>query len=286
VLHPEEAWPRRWVQRKWVLVAVALALVLAGAATAIALAMSGRGGNPGPAAAPEPPAVSAPESLVAEREGLLGVRLTWAAPTDGVKVEHYDVYRNGSKIISLSDVGTTYVDDGVRPGKDYTYEIVARGTADGRELTSGRVSVAYSAPVPPLEKARVAGDFTVKVKTLSQSGFEEYAPRTYGWQLDPKCGSGACDVAWRDLQEKRIRTLLKKSGPRYRGTYSGFFFGFCSGTRGTSTVQIELKVEGAKAIDGQWMATRLVGRLDQTSPPQLGCVSSRASEAVTAKLVR
>jgi hypothetical protein len=285
VLHPEEAWPRRWVQRRWALAALVglIALIIGGALAAVVLAV---GGDEAAQPAPAPPIVLPPESFDAQREGLLAVRLSWSRPTGGVKIDHYDVYRNGSKLITLSDVGTTYVDDNVRPGREYTYEIEARGTAGGKELTSERMSTTFTTPIPALKKARVAGDFSVKVKTLSYSGYDEYETPTYGWHIEPKCRTGACNVAWKDLHEKGIRAVLKQKGRRYTGSYSGFFFGFCGDTRGSSSVKIDLKVAKAKAIGGEWLATKLVGRVDQSAPAQLGCVSSRATQAVTAKLVR
>lgn len=282
MLHPEEAWPRRRVQRKWILIVVALAIVLAGAVTAVALVMSGSNGDVGPAAAPEPAALLAPESFVAEREGLFGVRLAWAAPAGGVDVEHYDIYRNGSKLISLSDVGTTYVDDSVRPGKQYVYEIVSRSKAK----TSERASATVTVSVPPLRSARVEGDFSVSAKTVSESGYGEYGPESFGWLLTPKCGEGACQVLWKDLHEKQIKTVLKRDGTRYRGTYSGFFFIECGGTHANSTVTIDLKVTKAAAVEGEWLATKLAGTVRQSESPQLGCGSSSATLQVGAKLVR
>lgn len=51
-------------------------------------------------------------------------------------------------------------------------------------------------------------------------------------------------------------------------------------------MKIELKVAKAKAVDGEWLATKLVGTLRQSEVAQLGCVSSQATQALTAKLVR
>jgi len=58
----------------------------------------------------------------------------------------------------------------------YSYEIEAR--AD--KAVSQRVPVSVEVPVPPLRAARLQGDFSVKVRTLSKSGYGEYwrAPRS------------------------------------------------------------------------------------------------------------
>jgi hypothetical protein len=273
------------VQRRWALAALAVLIALAIGAIAVAVVLAA-GGDEKAQPAPAAPTMLPPESFDAEAEGLLTVSLSWSPPSGGVEVDHYDIYRNDSLLVTLSDVGTTYMDDNVRAGMEYTYEIAARGTARGKELTSERVSAVVMTPVPPLGKARVAGDFSVKVKTLSHSGYSKYETPTYGWQIRPKCQTGACDVVWKDLHEKGIRTVLNKTGARYTGSYSGFFFGFCGDTRGTSSVKIKLEVAKANAIKGEWLATKLVGKVDQSSPAQLGCVSSRATQAVTAKLVR
>jgi hypothetical protein len=282
-LHPEEPWPRRWVHRRWLVAGLALLLVLAvgGIVAAVLLAA---GGDETAQPARAAPSVLAPQSFEAE-PGELAVTLDWSAPKGGVEIDHYDIYRNGSPLVTLSDVGSTYVDDEVRPGKEYTYEIEARGVVNGKEMTSERLSATVTAPVPPLKRARVEGDFAVTVKTLSRSGYNRYENPTYGWHMRAKCRTGPCEVAWSDLHEKGIRTILKQNGARYSGSFSGFFFDFCGNTRGTSSVKIELKVAKAKAIEGEWLATKLVGTVNKSSGAQLGCVSSRASQAVTAKLV-
>lgn len=282
-LHPEEPWPRRWVHRRWLFAAFALLVALA-AGGIVAAVLLAAGGEEKAQPARAAPKVLPPQSFEAEPDELV-VTLDWTAPTGGVAIDHYDIYRNGSLLVTLSDIGTTYVDDEVRPGKEYTYEIEARGKVDGKEMTSERLSALVTTPVPPLKRARVEGDFNVTVKTLSQSGYGDYENPTYGWHMRAKCRSGPCEVAWGDLHEKGIRTVLKQNGARYSGSYSGFFGDTCGKTRVTSSVKIELKVVKAKAIEGAWVATKLVGTLNTSSPAQLGCISARATQAVTARLV-
>jgi hypothetical protein len=285
VLHPEEAWPRKWFHGRWTLAALALALVLAVAAVVVGVVVAARGDAKSRSAPAPAPVVLPPESFEADPAGV-AVTLTWSPATGGVEVDHYDIYRNANLLVTLSDAGSTYVDDEVRPGKEYTYEIEARGTVGAKEMTSERVSIVVTPPIPPLKRARVEGDFNVAVKTLSKSGYSTYEIRPYGWHFKAKCRTGTCDVVWADLHEKSMRAVLKQHGARYSGTYTGFFFSVCGGTRTTSSVKFDLKVAKAKAIDGQWQATKLVGRLNQSESAQLGCVSSRATQAVTATLVR
>jgi len=191
-----------------------------------------------------------------------------------------------TRTAQTSTAGSTTTSARVSPPSDfvatYSYEIEAR--AD--KAVSQRVPVSVEVPVPPLRAARLQGDFSVKVRTLSKSGYGEYVVPTFGWSFRPRCGEGACDVLWRDLHERRIHAKLERRGARYRGSYTGLFTIECGGTRSTSHVTLELKVAAAKAIGHSWQATRLVGTLSQNEPAELGCAPSEARFAVPARLVR
>jgi hypothetical protein len=58
----------------------------------------------------------------------------------------------------------------------------------------------------------------------------------------------------------------------------------CSGAHATSSLQIDLKVVRARALGGEWRATRVTGTIDQAEAAQLGCGSSQAELAVRARL--
>ncbi|KIF01473.1 chitinase [Streptomyces sp. RSD-27] len=65
--------------------------------------------------------------------------LSWAAATDDKGVKNYDVYRNGTKLTTVT--GTTYGDSGLTKGTTYTYTVTARDTADQTGPSSAPLSV-------------------------------------------------------------------------------------------------------------------------------------------------
>ena len=46
-----------------------------------------------------------------------------------------------------------------------------------------------------------------------------------------------------------------------------------------------IRVVKAKAIDGDWRASKLVGTITQYDAPQLGCVTGRATISITLTLI-
>ncbi|RPF45459.1 chitinase (glycosyl hydrolase family 18) [Streptomyces sp. Ag109_G2-6] len=68
-----------------------------------------------------------------------GVTLSWPAATDDKGVKNYDLYRNGTKIATVT--GTTYTDSGLTKGTTYSYTVTARDTADQTGPSSGSLSV-------------------------------------------------------------------------------------------------------------------------------------------------
>ncbi|MEW1635627.1 glycosyl hydrolase family 18 protein [Streptomyces sp. NPDC093801] len=65
--------------------------------------------------------------------------LSWAAATDDKGVKNYDVYRNGTKLTTVT--GTTYGDSGLTKATTYTYTVTARDTADQTGPSSAPLSV-------------------------------------------------------------------------------------------------------------------------------------------------
>lgn len=207
--------------------------------------------------------------------------LTWSPDPEGAEVTRFQVFRNGSKIVDLSGHSTTYQDSKVVPGKEYTYEI----RSESGEEHSERASATVTTKVPPLSAARLEGVFDVRGKVTSSSGFSTLPQSaSYGWRFKPKCPQGSCRVIWNDAQFK-ARTPFDKSKASYDGTYVGKFGIRCGSTESTSTVTIEIEVTHAKAMGGVWRATRFRGTLSTYDPSQLGCVSSRRTEAVKGKFV-
>ena len=65
---------------------------------------------------------------------------------------------------------------------------------------------------PPVRDARVQGTFNVRTKELSSSGYSDLDAGTMGWQFRPRCGEGACDVRWNDLEKGYGKLSAGSSG--------------------------------------------------------------------------
>jgi hypothetical protein len=266
-------------------VIVAGVIVVVAALVGLAVAV-GSGGKPAATSTKPPPpspSVGPPEAVTAAGEAVpLGVTVSWRTPSGKAVVLGYRIFRDGTQIAAVPASATTYVDSNVTPGKTYTYEVLARG--DGI-LESGRVSTQVTVPTPPLAAARLDGNFNVKLRTVSQSGYiDRLGSFTLGWNFDPKCSEGACAVVWTDLGNNGVKATLRRSGVSYRGRDKAKFTGQCNSVQGTSTLELTLRVTKARAIAGDWRATRLTGTLKESHPSQFGCVSGGATFALALSL--
>lgn len=82
---------------------------------------------------------SAPGALTTSNVTNTSVRLSWGAATDDNGVKNYDVLRDGTKVATVT--GTTYTDNGLTAGTDYSYAVQARDTADQTGPVGASVSV-------------------------------------------------------------------------------------------------------------------------------------------------
>ena len=76
-------------------------------------------------------------SCYADQESSTTIRLSWSVPNDNYGVTSYDVFRNGSKITSTSDV--FYTDQGLSPNTEYQYAVVAHDAGGNSSLPSASV---------------------------------------------------------------------------------------------------------------------------------------------------
>ncbi|MFJ7153553.1 glycosyl hydrolase family 18 protein [Streptomyces sp. NPDC101118] len=91
---------------------------------------------------------SAPGAPTASNVQETSLTLSWGAATDDKGVKNYDVYRNGSKIATVT--GTSHPDTGLTKGTTYTYSVTARDTADQTGPSSGELSVTTpGGTIPP-----------------------------------------------------------------------------------------------------------------------------------------
>ena len=225
----------------------------------------------------EPPAPEPPSSFTAEATPF-EVVLTWNPPAE--EVQRFEIFRDGAPLATQSGSSTSYTDVDVVPGQAYDYQIAS---ATG-EVETERVSADAETPVPPLRAARLDGTFNIATRFTSKTGYGDYSRPNFGWRFVPRCAEGPCDVAWRDIHNNRFRARLERRGARYSGTYTGKFTIECEGNPSTSTVDLELKVVAAEAIDGDWLATRVRGTIEQSEVAQFGCRSAEATIAVRGRL--
>ena len=106
------------------------------------------------------------------------------------------------------------------------------------------------------------GSFSITTKDISHYGYSSYDPPTFGSKFKPKCRHGACDVVWTDVGLKQLHAVLQETHGRYHGTYRGSFLSSCRGTRSTTDVEIDFKVTKARAMAGDWAATKFEGTLE------------------------
>ncbi len=254
-----------------------LAVLLVAVPISVAACDSG-GGESGPTSS-APTKVLPPEGFSASPDGF-SVVLSWSAPTGSAKIVGYEIRRDGTVLEAISADETTLTDFDVGPGRSYTYEIRSHGPRGFSDPLSTDVKIR----VPSLSAARLEGDFGVDAKVVSQSGYTKFEGSTFGWRFRPKCRKGACNVLWRDVTDKHMHALLKHKGRSYTGGYTGLFLIKCGGTLSTSSVKLSLRVVKARAVAGEWRATRLTGTLSNSETSQFGCVSSHAEQSLRAKL--
>ena len=88
-------------------------------------------------------APAAPATLTASSSAISGtnssVLLAWSASSDNIAVTGYEVFRNGSKIATVTQLG--YTDPSVTSSTTYTYYIKAFDAAGNRSVASTQLSV-------------------------------------------------------------------------------------------------------------------------------------------------
>ncbi|MEO7234520.1 MAG: PQQ-dependent sugar dehydrogenase [Lapillicoccus sp.] len=103
-----------------------------------------------------PPACQSDTTVPTTPTGLSGsasgtsVTLTWTAATDNVGVRAYDVYRDGTKVGSVTGTATvppntTFVDSGLTGSTAYRYAVTARDAAGNSSAPSTAVTVTTAA---------------------------------------------------------------------------------------------------------------------------------------------
>lgn len=93
---------------------------------------------------------SAPTGLVANYITNTTMQLNWTASTDNVAVTGYDVFRNGVKVNSTNITGTVFNNNGLTPGTNYTFIVVAKD-ASNNQTSSAPLPAITLTPTPANE---------------------------------------------------------------------------------------------------------------------------------------
>jgi len=73
------------------------------------------------------------------------VALSWAASTDNVGVDHYNVYRDGATTPLANPTTASYTDSGLTPSTNYRYEVTAVDAAGNESAKSAAVTTTTTA---------------------------------------------------------------------------------------------------------------------------------------------
>ncbi len=106
-------------------------------------------------------APTAPANLVVDDAGETSVSIHWDASSDDVGVVYYDVYRNGQKVGSTSNLN--YTDEGLSPDTAYSYTVTAVDAASHPSAASGAAAARTLVPPPP---PPVVGDAFVTIPAI------------------------------------------------------------------------------------------------------------------------
>ncbi len=121
-------------------------------------------------AIPDTTAPTAPTNLAASLTTQTTTKLTWTGSTDNIGVTYYNIYKNGTYVVSIS-VGNSYNVTGLTPATTYSFSIKAKDDAGNLSPSSNTVSVTtLSVPdttIPSTPTNLVASNTTQTTTNLS-----------------------------------------------------------------------------------------------------------------------
>jgi len=98
--------------------------------------------------APDGSLPTAPADLWPTYTTYTGVELVWTASTDNSGIAAYDVYKEGTRIVTLDGSATSVVIGGLSPGTPYKFTVKARDPQGNVSPASNSVAVT-TPPLPP-----------------------------------------------------------------------------------------------------------------------------------------
>ena len=130
-------------------------------------------------------APTAPTNLTAANATNTSFTLGWTASTDNVKVTGYDIYRNGTKINTNTDIGTTYSVTGLAPNSTYAITVKAKDSTGNQSAASAALNITTGTATLAHEQ------FTMRTIIAKQRGPHDlfYGPDGNIWYTERFAGT-------------------------------------------------------------------------------------------------
>jgi chitodextrinase len=120
------------------------------------------GTTPGSYTISDQTAPSVPTGVTAGTRTMTSIPITWTASTDNIGVTGYKVYRNGTQVGSPAT--TSYTDNNLTPGTNYSYTVAAFDAAGN---VSGQSTALATSTLPDTQAPTVPGTPTSPAQTMS-----------------------------------------------------------------------------------------------------------------------
>ncbi|WP_375143054.1 glycosyl hydrolase family 18 protein [Paenibacillus sp. D2_2] len=111
----------------------------------------------------QPP--TAPTNLVDAGHGDKKVTLSWGPSTDNVGVMAYDIYKNGTLVLSVDGATTTALIKGLTGSTTYIFTVKARDAAGNSSAASNALSVTTAPPIIDNQPPTTPTNLTASAKT-------------------------------------------------------------------------------------------------------------------------
>lgn len=165
-----------------------------------------------------------------------------------------------------------------------------RGGTEGITLPTGSVAPSPPSPSPspsplalepqPIRDARLSGQYEVRLFITDNTYASTPRKNQRRWTFEPRCASGACDVLLtgrilfnEGLEDRkkagasgRFQVRLARFAKSYGGTLTDFF-GSCGDVPVKDDWTFRIKVERAKYVGEEWLATRWSGTWTRGGDP-------------------
>lgn len=150
---------------------------------------------------------TSPSALTTSSLKANSVQLSWTGSTDSDDaVAYYDVYQNGTRVLTLSATQTSARFDGLTPGTSYTFTVVARdqsggasAASSGTTVTTPNPSVVISSPASTLTSTTATYTATYNLEfTFHIVCIDSDNNANTGYKLTLSNGAIGCDYMIQD----------------------------------------------------------------------------------------